>query len=107
LAERDQFRINCFDSNNNFIRYWWGVTAYRWGALSSATESWDNYTRNGTQYATSWSGGHYGLVSGNNEVVTVITAHSGNQWACGGMRAQGGEGYTGRNGRSNMRIWAK
>jgi cysteine-rich repeat protein len=108
LVDRQEFRANCFESSNNFIRYWWGVTAYRWGSLTSASETWDNYTRDGGgRYATSWSGGHYGLVSGSNETFTLITAHGGNHWACGGSSAAGGEGFTGRNGVSNMRIWAK
>lgn len=37
----------------------------------------------------------------------MITAHSGDHWACGGMNAPGGEGFTGRGGKSNFRLWVK
>ncbi len=107
VAGNDQFRANCFESNNNYLRYWWGVTTYRWGAVTSAGQSWDSYERDGTQYTTVSVPWHYGLVSGFTEVISVITSHSDDQWACGGNAAPGGEGYTGRGGRSNMRIWAK
>lgn len=107
LANSNEFRANCFDSNNNYTRYWYGASNYNWGGLTSASSSWSGYNQTGTSYSTSWAGHHYGLVSGNNETVVVITAHSGNQWACGGNSAPGGEGYTGRNGISNIRLWAR
>ena len=59
------------------------------------------------RYATVWSTGHYGLVSGNSEASAIITAHNGNQWACGGNAGPGGEGYTGRGGKSNLRLWVR
>jgi len=49
----------------------------------------------------------YGLVSGANETETVITAHVGHHWACGGYTGPGGEGYTGRGGNSSLRLWAR
>ncbi|MBN93700.1 MAG: hypothetical protein CL928_06430, partial [Deltaproteobacteria bacterium] len=107
LATSGEYRALCFDSNNNYSRYWWGVTDYNWGALTTASESWDTYDRTGASYATAWSSGHYGLVSGSTEAVVVITAHNGNHWACAGSAGPGGEGFTGRGGVSNMRIWAK
>ncbi len=107
LAAAGEYRALCFSSNNNYSRYWWGVTDYNWTSVSSASESWDTYEQDGTSYPTAWSSGHHGLVSGNNETTTVITAHGGNQWACGGASAPGGEGYTGRGGMSNFRLWVK
>ena len=70
------FGANCFDSNNNYTRYWYGASKLQLG--------WPNvsifpvgvgYNQTGTSYSTSWAGHHYGLVSGNNETVVVITAH--------------------------------
>ncbi len=108
LAVAGEYRANCFNSNNNYNRYWFGVSDYNWASLTSAAESWDSYQRDGSSYPTSWSGGHFGLVSGANETDTVITAHNGHQWACGGATAPGGEGYTGRpGGVSSFRLWAK
>ena len=107
LAASDEFRAECFESNNNYLRYWWGVSAYHWGSLTSATESWGDYGRTGISYPTVWATHHFGLVSGNNETVAVITAHTGNHWACAGNSGPGGEGYTGRNGVSNLRLWAR
>ena len=107
LSREDEFRALCFESNNNYHRYWWGVSNYHWSALTSASQSWDSYDRSGTQYATSWATHHYGLVSGNNETTTLITAHSGNHWACAGNSGPGGEGYTGRSGLANLRMWVK
>ena len=107
LATSEEYRAACFDSSNNYTRYWWGVNDYHWGSLTSATESWDSYDRSGSSHATYWASHHYGLVSGANETDTLITAHSGHQWACGGYSAPGGEGYTGRGGTSSFRLWAK
>ena len=61
----------------------------------------------GNSYATAWASHHYGLVSGNNETDTLITSHSGNEWACGGYTGPNGEGFTGRGGISNFRLWVK
>ena len=60
-----------------------------------------------TSYPTTWASHHFGLVSGNNEAQTIITSHVGNEWACAGNAGPGGEGYTGRGGKSNMRIWLR
>ncbi|HAN31544.1 MAG TPA: hypothetical protein DCQ06_08090, partial [Myxococcales bacterium] len=103
-----QYRVNCFESTNNYTRYWWGVKDHKWSKATAATETWADWNKTTTSYATSWSpSGHYGLVSGNNETVTVITAHDGGHWACGGATGANGEGFTGRGGKSNMRIWAR
>ncbi len=107
LAQNDEFRGFCFESNNNYHRYGWCVSNDDWTALTNATESWDSYDKSGTSYPTYWASHHYGLVSGNNETVAVITAHTGNEWACAGSFGPGGEGYTGRGGLSNQRLWAK
>jgi hypothetical protein len=107
LAASEEYRAACFDSNNNYTRYWWGVSDYNWSSLTSASESWDAYDRSGTSYATYWAAHHYGLVSGSNETNTLITAHTGHHWACGGNTGPGGEGYTGRGGNSSFRLWAK
>ena len=87
-------------------RYWYDTGTYSWEATSSAGNSTDGY-KGGTAYSTVWASHHYGLVSGNNEAVTVITSHSGDQWACGGNLGTGGEGYTGRGGKSNFRMWVR
>ena len=107
LATSQEYRAVCFDSNNNYTRYWWGVSDYNWNDLTTASETWDTYDKSGTSYATYWAAHHYGLVSGANETETLITAHIGHHWACGGLSAPGGEGYTGRGGVSNFRLWAK
>jgi cysteine-rich repeat protein len=107
LAELDQFRMSCFESSNNFVRYWWGMPTYDWTVAHAAAESWDTYQKNGTSYPTSWAPWHYGLMSGNTETNAMISSHSGNHWACGGATAPGGEGYTGRGGVSSFRLWAK
>ncbi len=107
LSQQDQFRMMCFESNNNYVRYWWGASDHDWTVAHSAAESWDSYDKQGTSFPTAWAPWHYGLVSGNTETNVVITAHSGNHWACGGLSAPGGEGYTGRGGRSNFRLWVK
>jgi len=88
-------------------RFWYGTGTYSWEAVSGATNSSDTYGGGGTGYSTVWASHHYGLVSGNNEYVTVITSHSGNHWACGGLYGAGGEGYTGRGGDSNFRMWVR
>ena len=108
LASEKRFRVNCFDSNNNYTRYWWGVNSYNWSQASAATETWADVDKKTQSYATFWQpSGHWGVVSGDNETDTLITAHAGGHWAFGGMTAPGGEGYTGRGGKSNMRIWAR
>lgn len=107
LAIDNEFRVACFESSNNFIRYWWGVSDYNWGTLTSADETWDSYDRSGTRHDTDWAPHHYGLVSGSNETWAIITSHSSNQWACGGASGPGGEGYTGRGGISNFRMWVR
>ena len=106
LATQDKFHAACFDSSNDYSRQWSGVTDYRWATVTSATSSSEWPSSTGS-FPTSWAGHHYGLVSGSNEVTALITSHSGNQWACGGNAAPGGEGYTGRGGVSSFRLWAK
>jgi hypothetical protein len=69
------------------------------------SSSWCHITSR--RYPTVWASHHYGLLSGNTESTTVITAHSGNHWACGGSTAPGGEGYTGRGGKSSFRLWVR
>ena len=102
------FRAECYDSNNNFIRYWGGVTSYTQTAATSATWSNTQVDQSGTSYPTAWViNGHYGLTSGKTESTALITAHTGNQWACKGSQGSGGEGYTGRSGKSNFRLWTK
>ena len=102
------FRAECYDSNNNFVRYWGGVTSYTQTAATSATWSNTQVDQSGTSYPTAWViNGHYGLTSGKTESTTLITAHTGNQWACKGSQGSGGEGYTGRSGKSNFRLWTK
>merc|ERR1712010_349333 len=105
------FKVDCYGTNK-FTRYWGGVSNYRWDAVTKAKWSADGYNAKsgkqyGKSYPTKWSGGHWGLVSGNNEATTMITAHSGGHWACYGNKGKNGEGYTGRNGKSNFRLWAK
>ena len=105
------FKVDCYGTNV-FTRYWGGVSNYRWNAVTNAKWSADGYDAKtgkqyGTSYATKWSSGHWGLVSGNNEKTTMITAHSGGQWACYGNQGKNGEGYTGRGGKSNFRLWVK
>ena len=110
LSQSQEFKATCFNSRNNYIRYWWSVSMYRFTALSDQTTgciSYDNYAKTGTCYEVRWAGGHYGLVSGNNEIVTLITSHSGNEWACGGSQGPNGEGFTGRGGISNIRLWTR
>jgi len=137
LAANGEYRVNCFESNNNYERLWKGVRAYKWGQLTSASSS--TSLDGVTSYATAWAAHHFGLVSGNNEAITVITSHVSNEWACAGNQGAGGEGthvvplycscvcrqlvptgrsalaracfdffsrpgYTGRGGKSNMRI---
>ena len=68
------------DSNNNFIRYWGGVTSYTQTAATSATWSNTQVDQSGTSYPTAWViNGHYGLTSGKTESTALITAHTGNQ----------------------------
>jgi hypothetical protein len=106
LATNRTFRANCFESNNNFTRYWEGVTSYRFSGVVAATSSRDALV-GGTSYPTVWASHQWGLLSGNNEATAVITSHSGDHWACAGNAGPGGEGYTGRNGLSNMRLWVR
>jgi len=103
LAQNGEYRVNCFDSSNNYERLWKGVTNYKWNSVTPASSS--SSVDGVTRYPTSWAGHHWGLTSGNNERDAVITSHSDNQWACAGNQGPNGEGYTGRGGRSNMRIW--
>ena len=105
LARGQQYRANCFDSNNNYERLWNGVSAYSWGSLTPAASS--TSLDGGTGYATYWASHHFGLVSGDSEAIAIITAHTGNQWACAGNAGPGGEGYTGRGGVSNLRLWLR
>ncbi len=131
LAVNGEYRANCFDSSNNYERLWKGVRAYKWNqVVSSSSTSLDGVT----SYGTSWASHHWGLLSGSNEKDALLTSHSGNEWACAGNQGPGGEGaalsllaciqsyvvdcspyhsfsfdlfhpgYTGRGGRSNMRI---
>ena len=67
------FRAECYDSNNNFNRYWGGVTNFRWSAVSGASWSNQYVDKSGSNYATGWASHHYGLTSGNNEGVVMIT----------------------------------
>lgn len=106
LAGDSLARALCFDSNNNFHRYWYGTGTYSWEAVSDADSSTDGYY-SGTSYDTVWASHHYGLVSGDDEYTTLITSHSGDEWACGGIYAAGGEGYTGRGGDSSFRFWVR
>jgi len=105
LAENGEYRVNCFSSTNDYERLWKGVRNYKWSQVTAASSS---TSLNGvSQFPTSWAGHHWGLTSGNNERDAVITSHSSNQWACAGNAGPNGEGYTGRGGRSNMRIWLR
>ena len=90
LAANGEYRVNCFESNNNYERLWKGVRAYKWGQLTSASSS--TSLDGATSYATAWAAHHFGLVSGNNEAITVITSHVSNEWACAGNQGAGGEG---------------
>jgi len=105
IAQNGEYRVNCFDSTNNYERLWKGVRNYKWNQVSSATSSTSLDGVN--QYPTAWAAHHWGLTSGNNERDAVITSHSDNQWACAGNQGPRGEGYTGRGGNSNMRIWLR
>lgn len=112
MATTGEYRANCFESNNNYVRYWYGVTRYYWGAQASMAgrgqcNTYQNYDKSGTCYISNWAAHHYGLISGNNERDTLLTSHSGNHWACAGNAGPGGEGYTGRNGHSNLRLWVR
>jgi len=105
IATNAEYRANCFDSTNNYARLWSGVKDYKWHQVSSAASS---TSLDGSRpYPTTWAAHHWGLTSGNNEHDALITSHSGNQWACAGNAGPNGEGYTGRGGRSNMRIWLR
>ena len=104
------FRMNCFNSNNNFTRYWFGgpKDMFSWTNQPQRVESSnDLYNMTGASYPTAWASHHYGLVSGNTEANVMMPSHSGNHWACGGRDGPGGEGYTGRGGRSSFRLWAR
>jgi hypothetical protein len=90
LAQNGEYRVNCFDSTNNYERLWKGVRNYKWNQVSSATSSTSLDGVN--QYPTAWAGHHWGLTSGNNERDAVITSHSGDQWACAGNQGPRGEG---------------
>jgi len=105
LAENGEYRVNCFESNNDYERLWKGVRNYKWSQVTSASSS--SSVDGVNQFPTGWAGHHWGLTSGNNERDAVITSHSDNQWACAGNQGPRGEGYTGRGGRSNMRIWLR
>jgi cysteine-rich repeat protein len=108
VSEQGLYRISCFESNNNFERFWFGVRNFRWSSLVVVDASYDNYQRAGRRYNASRAGGAwFGLVSGMAEDNVVLTGHDGNHWACGGADALGGEGYTGRGGVSNFRLWVK
>jgi len=105
IAENGEYRANCFESTNDYERLWKGVRNYKWSQTTSASSSTSLDGVN--QFPTGWAGHHWGLTSGNNERDAVITSHSDNQWACAGNQGPKGEGYTGRGGRSNMRIWLR
>merc|ERR1712032_1114321 len=114
ICHNDQvFRDKNHDKKyNKFTRYWGGVSNYRWDAVTKAKWSADGYNAKtgkqyGKSYATKWAGHHWGLVSGNNEATAMITAHSGGHWACYGNKGKNGEGYTGRGGKSDFRLWVK
>jgi hypothetical protein len=108
-TSKSYYRADCHSGTNNFVRYWGGVDNYHWDRTNNNNGQWSNskLDQTGTSYATSWAGHHYGLVSGNNEATTLITAHSGNHWACMGSQGANGEGYTGRGGNSNIRLWER
>jgi hypothetical protein len=90
IAQNGEYRVNCFQSTNDYERLWKGVTNYKWSQTTSASSS---TSLNGvSQYPTSWASHHWGLTSGNNEKDAVITSHSGNEWACAGNAGPNGEG---------------
>lgn len=120
MAGREEYRATCFASNNNYQRYWWGVSSYKWGSQVRGTahdgrysrrrlltlsvdhaqapmrnrgacNSFAAYDQSGSCYVTNWAGHHWGLTSGNNERDTLLTSHSGNHWACAGNAGPGGE----------------
>jgi hypothetical protein len=90
LAENGEYRVNCFQSTNDYERLWKGVRNYKWSQVTAASSS---TSLNGvSQFPTSWAGHHWGLTSGNNERDAVITSHSSDQWACAGNAGPNGEG---------------
>jgi len=90
LASNGEYRVNCFQSNNNYERLWTGVRAYKWTQVTPATST--TSLDGATSYATAWAAHHWGLTSGSNERDAVITSHSSNEWACAGNQGPGGEG---------------
>ena len=108
-SSTSSYRVECHSGTNNFVRYWGGVDNYYWDRTNNNNGQWSNskFDKSGTNYPTSWGGGHYGLVSGNSESTTMITSHSNNHWACLGNAGANGEGYTGRGGISNFRLWER
>jgi hypothetical protein len=90
LASNGEYRVNCFESTNNYERLWKGVRAYKWTQVTSASST--TSLDGATNYATAWAGHHWGLTSGNNERDAVITSHSSNEWACAGNQGPNGEG---------------
>ncbi|MAO82618.1 MAG: hypothetical protein CMH50_01850, partial [Myxococcales bacterium] len=108
LAVNGEYRVNCFESANNYTRYWHGVDRFRWSTLTRLDYSWAGYGQTGERFVADQSGGQwYGLASGGGETSVVILSHAGGHWACGGMNGPGGEGYTGRGGQSSYRLWVR
>ncbi len=93
LTQNGEYRADCFDSNNNFERLWKGVSTYKWGQkLSSTVVSSTNLDGSVSYEVLQNNFNWFGLSSGVSEQDVVLTSHSGDHWACGGLSAPGGEG---------------